>query len=500
MAKGKKETLSLEELLEQAIVKEEDRPYEVPENWVWVKFGFLADNMADGPFGSDLKKEHYTENKEVRIIQLSNIGENGWRGENKKYTTYEHAKTISRSMVKSGEIVIAKMMPAGRAIKVPNEEKAYILSSDAVKFVPKRMLNTDYLLYAINSDVFRNQVLSETQGITRARTSIGKIKTYALPFPPFAEQQSIVKVIESLFEKLDTAKDLVQNALDSFESSKAAILHKAFTGELTARWRDENVTDSNNLLRDILAYYTELGIKKYSSTIIEHQSEVTEIKSIENSLWYKCLIGAVSVVSNGSTPSRQKPEYWNGAIPWVSSGEVRNNLIETTKETITQEGYDNSSVKILPAGTVLIAMIGEGKTRGQSAILNIEATINQNIAAIDISHKKVDPKFMWYWLQKQYESNREKGNGTGPQALNCQRVRELDFILPPLPEQREIVRNLNNLLENEQRAKELSEVIEKIELMKKAILARAFRGELGTNNPEEESAVEMLKVVLIDKV
>ena len=184
-------------------------------------------------------------------------------------------------------------------------------------------------------------------------------------------------------------------------------------------------------------------------------------------------------MTNGSTPSRKEPAFWNGDIPWVSSGEVSNNIIEATNECITEEGYNNSSVKKLPIGTVLIAMIGEGKTRGQTSVLNIEATTNQNIAAIVINHGHVEPKFLWYWLQKEYKKNRTAGSGSGPQALNCQRVRELPFILPTLTEQQEIVRILDSVLEKETRAKEAAQtVLDQIALLKKSILARAFRGEL----------------------
>jgi type I restriction enzyme, S subunit len=113
-------------------------------------------------------------------------------------------------------------------------------------------------------------------------------------------------------------------------------------------------------------------------------------------------------------------KYWAGSIPWVSSGEVRNNVISETRELITKAGQQNSSVKLLPKGTVLLAMIGEGKTRGQSAILGIEATINQNIAAVVIDHGMVVPEFLWWWFQLQYEQTRRRGAGNGPKALNCQ--------------------------------------------------------------------------------
>ena len=119
-------------------------PFEIPSSWRWVPLVKLTKEMADGPFGSNLKKEHYTDNKEVRIIQLSNIGENGWRNENLKYTTYKHADTISRSKVNAGDIVIAKMMPAGRAVIVPDLDNGYILSSDVVKAV----VNSDICITA----------------------------------------------------------------------------------------------------------------------------------------------------------------------------------------------------------------------------------------------------------------------------------------------------------------------------------------------------------------
>ena len=181
-------------------------PFEIPETWEWCTLSQISLDSADGPFGSNLKSEHYTTNKEVRIIQLSNIGENGWRDENVKYTTFSHLPSISRSEAFPNDIIIAKMMPAGRAIICPSVDKKYVLSSDAVRFDFSNYLYRKYLYYAINSNIFKDQVYGEVQGITRVRTSLSKLRTYMIPLPPLAEQQRIVDKIEQLFKEIDKLK------------------------------------------------------------------------------------------------------------------------------------------------------------------------------------------------------------------------------------------------------------------------------------------------------
>lgn len=187
-------------------ITDEEKPFEIPDSWEWVRLGDLTAPveyaMADGPFGSNLKKADYTLEPEVRIIQLSNIGENGWKDKNKKYTTFKHLEDIQRSEVFPGNIVIAKMMPTGRAIIVPNKDKKYVLSSDAVKFIPNQHILKSFLLCAINGPVYRKQVNSKLQGSTRPRTSLKKLKNFVLPLPPLSEQKRIAAKIAQLFALL----------------------------------------------------------------------------------------------------------------------------------------------------------------------------------------------------------------------------------------------------------------------------------------------------------
>lgn len=198
------------------------------EGWEEKRIGEIAQSMADGPFGSNLKKEHYTDNAEVRIIQLSNIGEEGWREENTKYTTFEHLKTIQRSEVFPNDIVIAKMMPAGRAILCPNHEKKYVLSSDAVRVTLKGDLNYAFVLYSINSPYFRKQVYENVSGSGRVRTSLTKLRECHVFLPSIAIQHRIVSHLDSLSAKVRELEEVERKTMSECDALKQAMLREVF--------------------------------------------------------------------------------------------------------------------------------------------------------------------------------------------------------------------------------------------------------------------------------
>ena len=479
MARAKKEAaLTPEERLQAALVPDWEWPYKLPGNWCWTYLTKAAECL------DNFRKPINATERAGRNGNVPYYGATGQVGWIDDFLTDEDLVLLGEDGAPFLDLI---------------KDKAYLITGKAWANNHAHILRSlfgdtgnRYLLHYLNSFNYAGYV----NGTTRLKLTQASMDTIPIPLPPLAEQQRIVDRIESLFAKLDEAKEKAQAVVDSFETRKAAILHKAFTGELTAKWREEHYATDNTVLMDIKNYSSSWSAKE--KDLLSREQAKSEVVVLDNGHeWIRCTIGAVGRVTNGSTPLRKEPKYWSGKIPWISSGEVRNNIIESSNECISEEGYANSSVKLLPIGTVLIAMIGEGKTRGQSAILNIEATINQNVAAIVVEHNCVLPYYIWYWLQMNYAKNREKGSGSGPQALNCQRVRELDFFVPNLKEQKEVVNILRKALAKEQQSKEAAEaVLDQIDLMKKSILARAFRGELGTNDPSEESAVELLKKML----
>jgi len=308
-----------------------------------------------------------------------------------------------------------------------------------------------------------------------------------LPVAPLAEQKRIVEKVEQLLARVNAARERLARVPAILKRFRQAVLAAACSGRLTADWRDQHpgLEPASKLLLDIEKFRSERAGKyrkpaRDASTSVEpaEDQDKTSVQELPE-LWAWCSVDQIATVCLGGTPSRKKQSYWNGDVPWVSSGEVANCRISTTRERITREGLANSNAKIYPRGTVLIAMIGEGKTRGQAAILDIDACTNQNVAGLAFDAGSMVPDFVWLWAQSEYERNRAAGRGGAQPALNGEKVRALTLSLPPLEEQREIVRRVEALFK-------LADTIEKrvtagtarAEKLTQAFLAKAFRGKL----------------------
>lgn len=188
-------------------------------------------------------------------------------------------------------------------------------------------------------------------------------------------------------------------------------------------------------------------------------------------------LGQCFRVAVGATPSRKESAFWNGDIPWVSSGEVQFSRIWGTRELITQKGLESSSTQINPPGSVLLGMIGEGKTRGQAAILEIPAANNQNCAAIWVPETPVKAEYIYYWLMQRYEETRRIGSGNNQQALNKAIIEMMPFPLPPLSELPQILEELDRRLSVTEELEATTETnLKRAERLRQTILQRAFAG------------------------
>lgn len=332
---------------------------------------------------------------------------------------------------------------------------------------PSEILNLKYLLHYFR--FFETQLQQKGTGTTFKAITQDVVKNLEVPIPALDEQERIVARIEELFSELDNGVETLKKTKQQLAVYRQAVLKEAFEGRYTKQWRNSNQNE--------IPLNDYNGIRKANAVYKDTSGDENEICLETPPEWLKIRMGDVFDVEVGGTPSRRVTEYWNGDIPWVSSGEVHFNYISNTKECITQNGLDHASTNIQPVGTIMLAMIGEGKTRGQAAILNTPAAHNQNTAAILVSQTSCHPKYIYYFLQLNYDNTRRVGSGNNQKALNKERVRALRFPFTSFAEQAVIVREIESRLSVcDSIEKTVDTALQQAEAMRQSILKRAFEG------------------------
>ena len=449
MAK-KKESLTPEERLQAALVPESEQPYPVPENWCWTRMENIA-QWGSGGTPSRKIPEYY--NGDIPWIKTGELNDD-YIFETEEHITQEAISHSSAKLFPENTVAIA--MYGATIGKVGILGIAATTNQACACGVSNSLANYKYLFYYARSQ--KDNFIKKGKGGAQPNISQEIIKSHEFPLPSLSEQQRIVDRIESLFAKLDEAKQKAQDALDSFETRKAAILHKAFTGELTAQWRKEHGVGMES--------WEKANLGKY----VDSQYGYTESASQEQ-------VGPKFL---------RITDIQDGVVNWAD--------VPFCKISDTDfERYAVSKNDIMIART--------GATTGKSYLIvdDVRAVFASYLIRIKIKSPRLQPQYLYGFMQSQiyWGQITEFSAGIAQPGVNAKKLKEIILSIPSVPEQTEIVCILDDLLAKEKQAKEAAEgVLEQIDLIKKSILARAFRGELGTNDPSEESAVELLKRVL----
>lgn len=436
MARAKKEAaLTPEERLQAALVPDWEWPYKLPGNWCWTYFKSISTiqtGRKDANYGSDEGKYPFFTcaaepirchgySFDCRAILLAGNGDiNNISRYNGKFEAYQRTYVVK--------------------IAEP--------------------LCFDYIFYWFKYRWFDFNK-GKMFGTAIPYIRLGNLQEFPTPIPPLAEQQRIVDRIESLFAKLDEAKEKAQAVVDSFETRKAAILHKAFTGELTTKWREEH------------------GVRMES--------------------WEKKSVGELCISLKYGTAKKSDA---SGNVVVLRMGNLQQGEIDWSGLAYSNDPDDIERYKLFP-GDVLFNRTNSAALVGKTAIYRGEhpAIYAGYLIKLDYDHDKIIGDYLNYALNtldaKKY-CNSVKTDGVNQSNINAKKIGAYSFNVPNIPEQEKIVSVIQKLLSKEQQSKAAAEaVLDQIDLMKKSILARAFRGELGTNDPSEESAVGLLKRTIL---
>lgn len=489
MARGKREAeeLSLKEKLQQALVPVDEQPYEVPGNWCWT---YLKDIAQWGSGGTPSRKNPAYYDGNIPWVKTGEL-EDDYLYDTEEKISVEAIQKSSAKLFPTETVLIAMY---GATIG-----KTAILGVDAATnqacacAVCNSFMYNKYLFYYLRSQ--KDNFIEQGKGGAQPNISQNIIKNNCIPFPSRAEQQRIVERIESLFAKLDEAKEKLQNILDTFEDRKAAILYKAFQGTLTKVWRENyTVKCAANYLQDILDKGECFSRKEFKFWNNVNLPESWSESKIGNLLYFAGRIGWKGL----------KAEEYTEEGPLLLSVYNLNDGDEVSYNRvyhISDERYEESPEIMVKQGDVLLTKDGAGIGKlGYVKELPQKATVNSSLLLIRPGNAAI-PKYIFYLLSgpELQRIVRERITGSATPHLFQKDIKEFIIPVPPLEEQKEIVRILDDILSKETNTyKTIKKVVAQTDLMKKSILSKAFRGELGTNNPEEESAIELLKKIIVE--
>jgi type I restriction enzyme S subunit len=490
---------------------------ELPLGWTLATVGDVAEYVNRG------KAPSYTDSSGVPIINQRCVRWSGVNFQHLKFTTVESFdKTDARQRLRNGDVLWNSTGTGtiGRAAVFQSADEYPNITVDThVTIIRPSIYHPVLLRHWIFSDFIQKKLDRLQAGSTnQVELSRAAVLGAGIPMPPLAEQHRIVAKIDELFGEIEAGEQELEKAREGLEAYRRAVLKAAVTGELTREWREKNAPNETgaDLLDRILAERRardnsskdsepkpKFSRRKISANDAKSKDDETSDEQNRQDLpdgWVWTSIGQLFELFGGATPSRGDDSLWDGKIPWVSSGEVAFNRIRETRERITEAGLNSCSTRVHPAGTILLAMIGEGRTRGQAAILDIPACNNQNAAAIRVSATPIPPEYVFYVLLYFYEKTRSLGQGGNQPALNQKIVRAMSLPLPSLVELEEIVGSIGHEMSRVDDAQHILDMaVTSANALRQSILAAAFSGKLVPQDQADEPASVLLERLRAEK-
>ncbi len=372
---------------------------EVPEHWEYKPIKRVA-SCNDEVLGESTSPEF-----ELEYVEISDVShQNGI--ENSSIIVFSEAPSRARRKVKDGDVIVSTVRTYLRAISPVRKPPENMIVSTGFAVIRPHDVAPSYLGYVFLTEYLISKIIAHSTGVSYPAINSSELIAQKITIPSKIEQTAIANFLDTQTAKIDILIAKQQRMIALLGEKRQALISHAVTKGLNP---DAPMKDSG----------------------VEWLGEVPVHWAVSSLAYY-------AQVSTGSTPDRTKSHYWNGDIPWVKTGEVRYDEIFETEEYITSEALENSSAKISPAGTLLMAMYGQGITRGRVALLGVPATYNQACAAITLNDA-VWNQYLRYFFMAAYHAIRDGGNETSQMNLNADLVGKFKIVVPDLKTQQSIV-------------------------------------------------------------
>lgn len=421
-------------------ITDDEKPFEIPASWKWVRLKEIVYNHGQI---TPLTKFSY-----IDIGSIDNIKNRLNNDDN--ILEPKNAPSRARKIVKIGDILYSTVRPYLHNICIIDRNFKYVPIAStgfAVMSCYSGVYNK-YLFHYLLSPAFDSYANNNKNSKGVAYPAINDTRLYVgiVPLPPLAEQKRIVAKIEELLpyvERYETAYNKLQQLNNRFpDDLQKSVLQFAIQGRLVPQCPEEG--NAEDLYRQIQAEKQKL-IKEGK---IKKEKPLPPITDDEKPFeipdsWKWVRLGEIGSWASGATPSRSNPDYYNGTIPWLKTGDLNDSYITDTSEYITELALSKTSVRLNPIGSVLIAMYGA--TIGKIAILKTAATTNQACCAC-IAYNGIYNKYLFYFLLAYRKNFIKMGAGGAQPNISKEKIVNTIFPFPPLPEQKRIVAKIEEIL------------------------------------------------------
>ncbi len=441
-------------------------PFDIPDSWEWCRLGELIHLIG----GTSYKKNEIVKNG-LRIIRGGNIQNNELQLLDDD-VFLDPCFTDDEKLIKNGDIIFVASTGSKTVIGKPAFIRKSFEKVQIGAFLriarPIDPSVKEYLFLIFSTEYYRKAIRDSVKGTNINNIKAEYINNLLVPFPSLDEQHRIVAKIEELLpfiEKYGKAEEHLTALNTTFpEALKKSILQEAVQGKLVPQNPDDE--PASVLLERIRAEKQALikagKIKKdkHESVIVTRDKIPYEIidgkeRCIADEVpfelpdsWCWCRISNLFSVGTGMTPLKSEEKFYkNATIPWVNSSQTSDRYINYVDTYVTDYALDNTSLVLYEPHTLVIAMYGQGKTRGQVSELLIPATVNQACAALTaISYYQEMIEYVYYFFVYNYEMMRKKAEGTSQPNLNIQKIKDIILPFPPFSEQKRIVEKIEELL------------------------------------------------------
>lgn len=479
--------------LEENLVQEDEQPYKLPENWLWITLEKLA-KIKRGASPRPKGDPKFFDG-DIPWLKISDLTKQG-----KYIHETEDSVTLAGKeksvWVDPNTIILSISASVGR----PAITKVGVCIHDGFVKIEEneKLIDKNYLYFYLVTAL--DQMLSKAKGATQININSNIVKNLAVSLPPLNEQKRIVERVESFYQKINKAKESINILPTKIQEIKKSILNSACNGTLTVDWRSSNgenksaYVEVENCLKKRILEYEESKTKKiikkpeYFNYNLKDNVHFSDV--LPNS-WVKATVG---LLCDCIVPGRDKPKSFSGSIPWITTPDIISDYITDSRDGLNLSEQEISEVKakVIPIDSVIMTCIGRF---GISAVVKKEIVINQQLHAF-LPSELILPEYLMYHIRVLEKYMVEISTSTTISYLNKTNCNSLTINLPPIAEQHEIVNRVKKMIQYLDRVLIKHKEIEgNIESISQSIVTKAFRGELGTNDPEEESALELLKQI-----